>query len=312
MSDQFLSINLDDVPVGEPLEVTIYIYIDFRFITFRSEGDKVDRMAYDRLMFKKVRNLFVQEVDAERFATWQQKRKEIEAPVAPLPPGAEGFAKVREDVHRKTMDIFQSDHPDKIVTQTLALSKKLVEEVMKFPYSVNTLGMLQTYSKGTVDHSVNVSILSVYLAMQMGYTHSLILQHVGTGGLLHDIGKCKVPLADDDSPAQIAAKMLAHPELGLRLIEGHAKVPNEVKMIISQHHECWDGNGYPKKLRGNAIYDLARVVQIANVFDELVGDAKGNLVDRQRAAVKELDQVLYRRFDPQKLDKAVKILKLGI
>jgi putative nucleotidyltransferase with HDIG domain len=310
MTDQFVSVDLHRILVGEPLPTSIYIYIDFRFITFRADGDVIDRSAYDRLEFKKVRNLFVIERDKTKFDDWADKRVEEKKP--PLPPATEGFGKIREDVHRKTLDIFQSSHPDKIVSQTLAASKKLVSEVMKFPYAVPTLAHLQTYSRGTVDHSVNVSVLSVYLAMQMGYSHSLILQHVGAGGLLHDIGKPKIHLGDDDSPAVIATKMKEHPAVGLRVIESQQRVPNEVKMIIAQHHECYDGTGFPKKLRGSAIYDLARIVSIANVFDELVGEAKGSLVERQRYAINQLDQVLYKKFDPQKLEKTLKILKLGI
>jgi len=310
MVDQFVSVDLHRVLVGEELPTSIYIYIDFRFITYRAQGDIIDRAAYDRLEFKNVKNLFVLEREKNKFDAWADHRVEEKKP--PLPAAAKGFSKIREDVHRKTLDIFQSSHPDKIVSQTLAASKKLVSEVMKFPYAVPTLAHLQNYSRGTVDHSVNVSVLSVYLAMQMGYSHSLILQHVGAGGLLHDIGKPMIQIGDDEKPEVITAKMKEHPSVGLRVIESQQRVPNEVKMIIAQHHECYDGSGYPKKLRGSAIYDLARIVSIANIFDSLVGDAKGTLAERQRHAINQLDQVLYKKFDPQKLEKALKILKLGI
>jgi putative nucleotidyltransferase with HDIG domain len=316
MAEQFVSVNLDQIMVGEPLPVTIYIYIDFRFITFRAEGDTVDRSAYDRLEFKRVKNLFVLEQDRKKFLEWAAKynalRAEEAKAVPPLSAETKNFQKVREDVHRKTMDIFLSTHPDKIVEQTLGASKKLVTEVMKFPYAVKTIAQLQTYSKGTVDHSVNVSVLSVYLAMQMGYSHALILQHVGMGGLLHDLGKIKVPVEENDTEQEIGVKMREHPGLGLKVLESQPKVPNEVKMIVAQHHECHDGSGYPKKLRGSSIYDLARIVSIANTFDEIVGDGQGSLQDRQKHAIQQLDQVLYKRFDPQKLEKALKILKLGV
>jgi putative nucleotidyltransferase with HDIG domain len=310
MAEKFVTLNLEDILVGEDLPGNLYIYINFRFITFRAAGDTVDRTAYDRLEFKKVKNLFVMEQDQKKFIEWNGMRAAEKVP--PLSPENQGFAKVREDVHRRTMDIFQSLHPDKIVAQTLDSSKKLVTEVMKFPYALQSLSQLQTYSRGTVDHSVNVSTLSVYLAMQMGYSHTLILQHVGMGGLLHDIGKPKVPIDDSDSKEQVEEKMKEHPTYGLRLLENQQKVPNEVKMIVAQHHECHDATGFPKKLRGSAIYDLARIVSIANVFDGLVADGRGSLLDRQRNAVKQLDEVLFRKFDPQKLEKALKILKLGI
>jgi putative nucleotidyltransferase with HDIG domain len=316
MAEQFVSVNIEQIMVGEPLPANVYIYIDFRFITFRAEEDTINKDAYDRLEFKKVRNLFILDKDAAKFnqwaAKWQMLRENEAKTVPPLSAETKNFQAVREDVHRKTMDIFQSTHPDKIVSQTIAASKKLVVEVMKFPYAVKTLAQLQGYSKGTVDHSVNVSVLSVYLAMQMGYSHALILQHVGMGGLLHDIGKPKVEINEMDTPAEIEAKLKEHPATGLKLLETQQKVPNEVKMIVEQHHECHDGSGFPKKLRGSAIYDLARIVCIANVFDELVGDGQGTLMERQKAAIRQLDEQLYKKFDPQKLEKTLKILRLGV
>jgi putative nucleotidyltransferase with HDIG domain len=318
---QYISLSLGDILVGEPLPVNLYIYLDFRFITFRAEGDALDRDTYDRLELKKVRFLFILDSDREVFDAWAQARFEEENP--PTADGGRDFAELkaaREDLHRTTMDIFQSEHPDRAVAETIVASKRLVDQVMKVPFAVSTLAQLQSYSRGTVDHSVNVSVLSTYLAMQMGYSHTLILQHVGLGGLLHDIGKTQIEFDDADDQAAIDDKLREHPALGMKAItalesalkQSKQKIPNEVQMIIAQHHEAHDGTGYPKKLRGAQIYDLARIVAIANRFDELVGDGQGKLVERQRAAILALDQTYFKEFDPQKLEKALKILKLGV
>jgi putative nucleotidyltransferase with HDIG domain len=312
MGEQFVSVNLGDVLVGEELPVTLYVYLNFRFVTFRAAGDTIDRTTYDRLEMKRVKNLFILEKERPAFDAWIGQRVEEKKSQPPMPAELQGLKTAREDAHRKLYDIFQTDHPEKAIAQAVEASKTLVNEVTKFPFAVPTLAHLQIYSQGVLDHSINVSVLSTYLAMQMGYSHALILQHVGAGGLLHDIGKPKVPLEEGDSQDEITRKMLAHPVLGEKLMESQQKVPNEVKMIVAQHHECHDGSGFPKKLRGSAIYDLARIVAIANVFDELVGDGKGSLLERQRAAIQQMDQVLYRKFDPQKLDKALKILRLGV
>ncbi|HAR44389.1 MAG TPA: hypothetical protein DCS07_17460 [Bdellovibrionales bacterium] len=314
LGDQYVTWNLEQILVGEPLPGNVYVHIDFRFITFRAEGDTIDRIAFDRLLFKKIRSVFILEQDRPKFQNWYGKIQEAEAatPVEPLAPQNKEFPKVREEAHRKMMDIFLSDHPDKIVQQTLETSKKLVVEVMKFPYAVKTLSQLQSFSRSSVDHSVNVSILSTYLAMQMGYSHALILQHVGMGGLLHDIGKPRIKVSDSETPEVIAIKMKDHPTMGLRILDTQSKVPNEVKMIVAQHHETHDASGYPKKLRGSAIYDLTRIVAIANVFDNIVSNGKGTLRERQKAAINEIDQNLFRKFDPQKLEKALKILKMGV
>ena len=309
MSESYVTFDLDQLLVGAPLPCALYVYVDFRFIVFRGEGDTVDRNAFDRLASRKVKQLFIQERDRVRFASWASNK-----PVSaePITEDDRAIANFREDTSRRLYDIFQESHSNKVVTQTLEASKKLVAEIMKSPYAVRPLTQLQSYSQGTVDHSVNVSILSVYLAMQMGYSHARILQHVGAGALLHDFGKTAVSLEDHDSPEKAAEKMRDHPELGAQVLERDPKVPNEVKLIVAQHHECHDGSGYPRKLKGSGIYDLARIVSIANHFDELVSSATGSLPDRQRSAISKLDHELSEIFDPQKLDKALKILKLGL
>jgi putative nucleotidyltransferase with HDIG domain len=313
MADSHISIRLEQILIGEVLPTNLYVHIDGRFILFRAAGDTVDRSAFDRLQVKNVTNLFILETDRASFEKWLDTKD----PEASLPPRTyagevAGFPSAREEAHRKALDIFQRAHPIAAINEAVEASKKLVAEVMKFPYAAQSMTQLQTFSRGVADHSVNVSVLSVYLAMQMGYSHTLILQHVGAGGLLHDIGKRKITVLDGDSADAIAAKMKEHPTLGARLLEGMERVPNEVKMIVAQHHEYQDGTGYPKKLRGSAIYDLARIVGIANTFDELVSDGQGTLVARQRNAIVQLDQVYGHKFDAEKLDKAIRILKLGV
>lgn len=311
MAEQFISVALTDIIVGEELPASVYIYLDFRFITLRAAGDRIDRTTFDRLQFKKVKTLFIQEADRDRFFAWAQNQIAGLSP-QPAEPPPSALLKVREDTYRRTLDIFQANHPDKMVQKTVTASKKLVYEVMKVPYALQSLSILQTYSRGTVDHSVNVSVLSVYLAMHMGYTHNVILQHVGMGGLLHDIGKTLIPINDSDSTQDIEEKMTDHPLLGVKVLEAQTSVPKEVKMIIAQHHEHYDGSGYPKGLRGGQVYDLARIVSIANAFDEYVGKTQGSLAERQRQALTMLEDDESSRFDPNKLNKALKILKFGV
>ncbi|MEK7691435.1 MAG: HD domain-containing phosphohydrolase, partial [Bdellovibrionota bacterium] len=304
----FVTVAVKPIPVGEPLPVNIYVYLEFRFIVYRAAGDALDRNAYDRLEFKKVQYLFVRDSEKAAFEEWISKFQAGSAPGA-VPAELADFAASKEDLHRKTLDIFQARHPDRKIAQVLDASKRVVDEMMKVPYAVKTLAQLQSYSQGTVSHSINVSMLSVYLAFQMGYDSKPILNNIGTGALIHDIGKVFVKVNEKDTPDIVALKMMDHPKLGEEFVSKIPNLPNEVRLIVAQHHECQDGTGYPKRLRGAAMYDLAKIVAIANTFDEIVGGEQGPLVERQKKAITQLDQVLFRKFDPVKLEKALKILK---
>jgi putative nucleotidyltransferase with HDIG domain len=304
---QFASFNIDDFMIGHPLPVSIFVYIDFKFITYRHKNVELDKNDFDRLTQRKIKQLFIKQAEIKIFQEWSNKFKEEQK--SNLSPKIQ---EVREDAHRKYFDIFNSNHPDKVVQKTLNVSKNLVLEIMKNPFNHRKLNTLQTYSKGTVDHSVNVSVLATYLGMQIGYTHQLILQHLGQGALLHDIGKSLISFSDNESKESIEKKLAVHPLLGRQLLEKEDQVPEEVLKIVEQHHENFDGSGFPNRLKRQEIYDLARIVAIANAFDELVGNGTGTLQDRHKFAIRTLDDKLYRKFDPVKLEKCLKILKLGI
>ncbi len=313
MSDKYITIETAEFVVGEPIPGPLFVFIDGKFIRYKNPGDIIDRLAFDRFSLKQVKHLFISEADAEAFKVWVGGADTPPgSDPSKVPPNPSQFQILRSEVRRAAMDLFAGNITNENVVKTLAVSKKLVTEVMKQPYVSKNLSQLQFFARGTVDHSVNVSVLSVYLAHNMGYTHQLILNHIGTGALLHDIGKTKVPLNEKDTLEEAEEKMLQHAELGVKMLEAMPGVPSEVKMIVGQHHELFDGSGYPKKLRGAAIYDLARIVGLANVFDRMVAEEVGPLPDRQKNAVKKLDQVLHRKFEPQKLEKAVKILKMGV
>lgn len=120
-------------------------------------------------------------------------------------------------------------------------------------------------------HSLNVSMLAMMLAKEMKMSDAEV-ELIGVGGLFHDIGKRDIP----DS-IKTKREPLTNAERGwleLHCLKGEEIAhgigfPKEVIEIIVQHHECVDGSGYPKRLRGAAISPMARVVAIVNVYDNL-------------------------------------------
>ncbi|MCM2277332.1 MAG: AMP-binding protein [Oligoflexia bacterium] len=313
-TEHFLTFDLDRIVANETLPANLYLYLEGRFVVYIPQGGKMSRVAYDRLQFRRVSQLFVREADIARMRTWAAgfQRGGGDVPADQSPEGT-----FRKKIREHAFELFQSPRADERVTKTLEASRKLLDEVISAPYSVKALHQLQSLAGGTVDHSINVSMLSVYLGLQMGYSHQLILQHLGAGALLHDFGKALLDGREDEGAreggtggeAWPAERLREHPRLGARsLAEGNA--PKEVIMIVEQHHECHDGSGYPQGLRGSAIYDLARIVAIANVFDNLVSEGQGELKARQREALRRLESEQRAKFDPQKLAKAVRILGL--
>jgi len=133
---------------------------------------------------------------------------------------------------------------------------------------------VDTKSPWTAGHSERVTELALRIGREMGLTaRELDLLH--RGGLLHDIGKIGTPARILDKPDKLTSEEFAiireHPEKGARILE---PIPafRETIPIVSQHHEKFDGNGYPGGLSGEQISLGARILAVADVYDALAAD----------------------------------------
>lgn len=132
---------------------------------------------------------------------------------------------------------------------------------------------LSVYDGSTMQHSINVAALALTTGIKMGLSIRE-LENLATGALLHDIGKIKVPSEILNKPDKLTDEEIAiiqkHPLWGAMILrESEINVPEPVRQIVYQHHEDFDGTGYPRKLSDYHIYRLARLVHICDVYDAL-------------------------------------------
>lgn len=141
-------------------------------------------------------------------------------------------------------------------------------------YNINQLRTVDDY---LYEHSLNVLISCLYTGILLKYDR-IKLHKLALGALLHDIGKLFIDTNILNKPGKLTdeerKKIETHPELGYRYVSDHygEDVSSSSKQIILQHHEKWNGSGYPNQLMGDSIYPLARICCIADVFDALTSD----------------------------------------
>jgi putative two-component system response regulator len=160
---------------------------------------------------------------------------------------------------------------------------------------------LETRDAETHGHSERVVTFSLRLGRELGLDKAQMTA-LEFGSLLHDIGKIGVPDAILRKPAKLDeeewARMREHPLHGqqilreIEFLEGAARV-------VAQHHERWDGSGYPFGLRGEEIDLNARIFSVADAFDAMISDRVYRRGRSYEAAAEELDNWSGRQFDPQ-------------
>lgn len=149
--------------------------------------------------------------------------------------------------------------------------------------------------------AINTGILSIIIGEHIGLPRHRLLQ-IATGALLHDIGMIKVPASIinkegklDDNELQI---IRSHTSYGYKLIVNELLYADEVGKAAMQHHERWDGEGYPGRLSGDRIDIGARIISVADAFEAMVSPKayRDSMVGYQ--AMKNLLSDNARRFDP--------------
>ena len=151
------------------------------------------------------------------------------------------------------------------------------------------------------------------LALVVGRTMKLPphrLTHLAAGALLHDAGMLRVPpdivsKKGALSPEE-AQKMRAHPLLSYKIITRELQYPDDVGLMGLQHHERWDGEGYPRRTAGADIDPLARIVSVADAFEAMVSQKPYRNSMIGYAAMKSLLSDNSRRFDPDVLKAFVR------
>jgi response regulator RpfG family c-di-GMP phosphodiesterase len=160
---------------------------------------------------------------------------------------------------------------------------------------------LETRDSETHGHSERVVSFSLRLGREMGLGREE-MRALEFGSLLHDIGKIGVPDAILRKPAALNTtewgKMRLHPLLGQQILRG-IEFLEGASCVVAQHHEKWDGSGYPLGLRGTEIDLNARIFAVADAFDAITSDRVYRAGRPYEAAAAELDEFAGTQFDPQ-------------
>lgn len=151
----------------------------------------------------------------------------------------------------------------------------IISELMQMEELMIYLTDVKSLRDHTFAHSVNVCILALLTGIALGYEQRKLAE-LGIGALLHDVGKVavldnivnnlKILVADEYK------QMQKHAEYGYRTLIKARHIGEYAAQVAGQHHERFDGHGYPRGLAGREIHEFARIVAITDVYNALSTD----------------------------------------
>jgi putative nucleotidyltransferase with HDIG domain len=171
---------------------------------------------------------------------------------------------------------------------------------------------LRNHDEYTTTHSMNVSVLTMAMAEFLGYSGSDI-RAFGVAGLLHDIGKVKIPADILNKPGKLSpaerAVINAHPVEGARIILDSEKGLDMAAMVAYEHHLMHDGGGYPALHYCRSCHSASRLAHVCDVYDALRTNRPYRAAWSSGAVLTYIEERAGTEFDPDVAHGFVRMMR---
>lgn len=315
--DDFSLVILSNVNPERELPTDVYIYVDKKFIKFKSKGDQIGAEKYDYFLSKGVKNIYIPAEDIMTFLTWINDDISEEESDFVDKAGEESrdFFKRGKDFKKKVYEMyFEEDLSPEVIDALQESVADFVEEIKQSEVTSQAIAFLMSKNTNIADHSFNVANLSIFIGMVLGHGHQFVLENLYMGALFHDYGKLKIDpkILENKENRMYSHAIQEHPMSGAKMLSKKDGIPSQVLTIIEQHHEQFNGHGYPNSLQGDEIYELAQIVSMANIFDNILTENKNmSRNERYKKAILVLQYDNGQNWNPKYMDRVVEALRLA-
>ena len=220
------------------------------------------------------------------------------------PGGAEGEIEIFRESAQNIMDML-NDAMTRNVKPDIQQTRKFVGSLYHYVQDNKNrflfLMKIKDYDDYTFTHSVNVGLLTMAMSSKHGMKEKEI-QEIGMGAFLHDIGKLGISKAILNKKERLSdsefEEIKRHPEIGTRYLHGKDSLTRLTLDTIYQHHEWYNGRGYPQGLQDEDIFIGAKLTSICDVYDALTTARPYKRAFSSREAVTTIIQESRTKFNP--------------
>lgn len=290
-----------------------YVRTEFLKEGMRIDQNLKDRM--DRVLIAKgthlnqyqIHALYQMRIPGVQIAEGEEEEEVTEQPV---PPTMSAIAKnnisknrvddpskvqLSESIKKRVSEGIQFLYNDTESPAFSETSNKVTKQLLKAIDDSNAIAVdisvLKTSDEYTFKHSVDVATMSMIVAKKMGMKDSDVY-NIGIAGLLHDMGKSKIPIEILNKPARLTTEefeiMKQHPVYGYQILMRKEEFSAQIALAVLQHHEKMNGKGYPMGVTEERISPYAKILSVVDVYDALVTERPYKKAMSQRDAIELL------------------------
>ncbi len=188
-------------------------------------------------------------------------------------PASRRYEFLSETARDLLSESFDHGNTDVLIQSTTEVGERMVDMVVNHEMATPDIFDILRHDYKTFTHSFNTASFCLLLAKSLGIGDADKLKEIALGGLLHDVGKLRIPSTIINKKGRLSKEerrvIQRHPEEGFSLLSDRKDISFGQLMMVYQHHERVDGGGYPVGDFGRDIHYLARVCSVVDVFEAM-------------------------------------------
>lgn len=240
------------------------------------------------------------------------KRLDVKRPLAEeLPQASRRYHQARDYVDTLLLDI--ANNREVSLADARQIVRSCVGSITNNANAMFWLSRIRHQHSYTAEHCVRVGLLAITFGRYLGLPER-DLETLGLSGMLHDVGKMRIPNEILNKPGALTryewARMRRHAEYGFQLLGAEHELEEAVREAALSHHERLDGKGYPRALQASAIGRITRIITIVDAYDAMTSDR----AYRKGMPASEALRVLFRyrgtQFDESLVEDFIRMIGL--
>ena len=202
------------------------------------------------------------------------------------------FVETDREIERNTFETVKKEYAENVLVMKSVLldisagknldmptiakvSSAMYEKRSDFVGVLSCLNQVRDSDEYTYAHCLNVAFICLFIAKWLNYNAD-VMNGVLQAGLLHDVGKCRIPTEILNKPSSLSNEefeyMKKHTIFGYRLLEGVADVRPSTALAALEHHEKINGKGYPLGIKSDKIHLYGKITAVADIYDAMTSN----------------------------------------
>ena len=299
---EYLPVDLSSLKTDTKVGCDLYLLVksgaDSRYILY-CRGDAIfESNKREMLLGKNISRLFITKEDQQKY--YEYLENNFQSIISDTKLSSDEKTKIVHGAATNIVKDLFNDPRSGSIERTKTFAYNMVDYVLKDTSAAQSLLKIAVHEYYTYTHCVNVAAVGTLFAKDLGLEDK-DLKGLCSGILLHDVGKTKISTDILNKKGKLTKEefdeIKKHPELGAEVLDETGTEFKEERIITLQHHENYDGSGYPYGLAKNEIHPSGKIARIIDVYDALTTKRSYADAIRPFAALLEMRNNMLNCFD---------------